>query len=126
LKANIMQILEVQPNFVFWQSGEEPKMKTVTAKAGKDVPVKDIQVTSPNPQFETKVEKGSAPGEFKINIQPKQTTAPAFTTIAVKPDYPKDSPKTYYVNARITAPPAKPVVSSPAPASSPAAPGSSH
>src|SRR5881398_1966805 len=23
LKANIMQILEVQPNFVFWQSGEE-------------------------------------------------------------------------------------------------------
>ena len=126
LKANIKQILEVQPNFVFWQAGEEPKAKTVTAKAGKDVPVKDIQVTSPNPQFEAKVEKGSAPGEFKINIQPKQTNAPAFTTIAVKPDYPKDSPKTYYVNARITAPPAKPVVSPAVPASSPAAPGSTH
>jgi len=126
LKANIKQILDVQPNFVFWQSGEEPKMKTVIAKAGKDVPVTNIQVTSPNPQFDAKVEKGSAPGEFKINIQPKQTSAPAFTTIAVKPDYPKDSAKTYYVNARITAPPAKPVVSPAAAVSSPAAPGSGH
>src|SRR2546429_9669115 len=35
LKANIMQILEVQPNFVYWQAGEEPKPKTVTGKTGK-------------------------------------------------------------------------------------------
>src|SRR5437660_8172359 len=33
LKANIKQILDVQPNFDYWQANEEPKAKTVTASA---------------------------------------------------------------------------------------------
>jgi Protein of unknown function (DUF1573) len=109
LKANIAQVLELQPNFVFWQAGEDPKPKTVIAKAGKDVPVKTLDVTSVNPQFDVKTDKGSAPGEFKISIQPKQTTGAAFTTVTVKTDYPKDSPKIFYVTARVTGPPATPV-----------------
>ena len=32
LKTNITQVLELTPNFVFWQTGEEPTPKTVIAK----------------------------------------------------------------------------------------------
>jgi hypothetical protein len=108
LKANIAQVLELQPNFVFWQAGEDPKPKTVIAKAGKNVPVTNLDVISANPQFDVKTDKGSAPGEFKINIQPKQTATAAFTTVTVKTDYPKESPKTFYVTARVTGPPVTP------------------
>src|SRR3954469_6449324 len=96
LKTNIPQLLELQPNFVFWQTGDESKPKTVVAKAGKDVPITDLEVRSTSPQLDVKVDKGPAAGQFKINIQPKQTAGPAFATLTVKPDFPKDSPKTFY------------------------------
>jgi hypothetical protein len=114
LKANIPQLLELQPNFVFWQSGEEGKAKTVVARAGKDVPIKNLEVTSTNPDFTAKVEHGSAPGEFRIDIQPRDTKKPGFASLMVKPDYPKDAPKTFYVTARVTPPNITPA---PAPAS---------
>jgi Protein of unknown function (DUF1573) len=104
LKTNIPQLLELQPNFVFWQTGDESKPKTVVAKAGKDVPITDLEVRSTSPQFDVKVDKGPAAGQFKINIQPKQTAGPAFATLTVKPDFPKDSPKTFYISARVSGP----------------------
>jgi hypothetical protein len=118
LKTNISQILEVTPNFVFWQMGEDPTPKTITAKAGKDVPIQELQVTSQNPQFETKVDKGPAAGQFRINIKPKETKMAAFTTVAVKTDFPKDAPKTFYISARVTGPAAA-AVTPPVPASTP-------
>jgi Protein of unknown function (DUF1573) len=123
LKTNIAQVLELTPNFVFWQAGEEPKPKTVTARAGKGVPVKDIQVTSANPQFEAKVDKGAEPGQFKINIQPKDTKTAVFGTVTVKTDFPKEAPKVFYITARITGAPAAGVYSPPPVAAVSATPG---
>jgi len=101
LKADIPQVVELQPNFVYWQAGEEAKPKTVVARVGKNIPIKKLYVTSMNPQFDAKVEPGSAGGEFKIDIQPKATDRPVFSTITVKTDYPKEAPKILYVNARV-------------------------
>jgi hypothetical protein len=92
------------PNFVFWQTGEAPQPKTIIAKAGKDAAVTNIDVASPNPQFEAKVDKGPGPGQFRINVQPKETNTAAFTTLTVKTDYPKGSPKTFSIMARVTGP----------------------
>src|ERR1041384_7686244 len=39
LKTVIPQLLELQPMFITWQSGEEPKPKFITAKANKDAGV---------------------------------------------------------------------------------------
>jgi hypothetical protein len=116
MKTNIPQIMDVQPNFVFWQSGEDPKAKTVMAKIGKDAPVKHVDVSSVNPQFEVKVNKEKN-SEYRIDIQPKETKTASYTTITVKTDFPKESPKTYYVTARVMAP-----VPSPAPATAVTAP----
>jgi len=122
LKTNIAQVLELTPNFVFWQSGEEAQPKTVLAKVGKDMPITNLDVTSMSPQFEAKVEKGPAAGQFRINIKPKDTKTTAFTTVTVKTDFPKDAPKVFYITARVTGPaaaavtPAVPVaVASPSP-----------
>ena len=126
LKANIPSLLDLQPNFVYWQPNEEGKPKTVVARAGKGVPIKHIDVTSTNPDFSVKVEPGSNDGEFKIDVQPRDVHKPGFATLMVKPDYPKDAPKTLYISARVTGP--MPAIK-PVPATNPAAavaPSPSH
>jgi hypothetical protein len=112
LKANIPQLLELQPNFVYWQAGEEAKPKTIVARAGKDVPIKNLDVVSTSPDFVVKVEHGSAPGEFKINLQPKDTSKQAITTLTIKPDYPKEAPKSFFVTGRVMPAPVTPVPAS--------------
>jgi hypothetical protein len=117
LKAVIPMALEVTPTFVFWQNGEEPKPKAVTVKVGKDFSVKGIKVTSSNAEFTTKVEK-SGKDEFKINVQPKDTSKMVAAALTIQPE---DSPKMYYANVRVMPPPSAPANSlalplSPAPA----------
>lgn len=103
LKAMIAQFLEIQPTFVFWQTGEAAKAKTIVAKAGKGVSIKNIEVLSSSPEFTTKVEPGSA-GEFKINVQPRDTARPLTATLTIKPDSSTTAPKVYYASARVTGP----------------------
>src|SRR3989440_11472500 len=66
-KANIAQLLELQPTFVFWQASEAAQPKTIIAKAAKGTTVKKIDVTSSSGDFTAKVEPGSN-GEFKIQV----------------------------------------------------------
>jgi hypothetical protein len=101
LKAVIPQMLEVQPALVYWQGGEAPKAKTVSVKAGKDFPVKEIKVTPPSADFQVKVNKMSD-GEFKIEVQPRDTSHPVSTTFSIQPD---NSPKMFFLTARIILPP---------------------
>lgn len=92
LKAVIPQLLELQPMFVIWRTGEDPKPKFITAKANKDAGVTKLDVVSSVPNFTTKVDPGSAPNEFRISVQPKDTSKPAYTTLTIKPDSPAGAP----------------------------------
>jgi hypothetical protein len=103
LKAVLPEMLEIAPSFVYWQGGEAPKPKTVVVRPGKDFPVKELKVTSSNAEFSAKVEREKGTGEFKIDITPTQTTHPAASTVVIQPD---NSPRTFYVNARVMNTPA--------------------
>jgi hypothetical protein len=105
LKAVLPEMLSMTPGFVFWMAGEEPKPKTILAKAGKDFPAKNLTVTSSNPDFLTKVDPGEG-GQWKISVQPKQTTRMMQAALTIRPDFPKDSPKVFYANASVTGAPA--------------------
>jgi hypothetical protein len=97
LRTVISQPLEIQPTLVYWQTGEEPKAKSISVKAGKDFPVKEIRITSPNHDFETKVTKVTN-GEFKIDVQPRDTARPITAMLTLQAD---DSPKKFTVAARV-------------------------
>jgi uncharacterized protein DUF1573 len=116
LKVTIPTLLELQPTFVYWQSGEEPKAKTIVAKAGAGVAIKSLDVVSSLPDFATKVEPGKTKGEFLINIEPKQTTQAIAATLTIKPVLEKGA-KTLYASARIMPPTPQTM----APANTPAA-----
>src|SRR6266404_1280837 len=104
LKVVIPQVLEVQPTLVYWQAGEEPKAKTITAKAGKDFSIKKLDVSSSNPDFTTKVEQKS-PNEFRISVQPQQTTKAGAATLTIKPALADGKSKTLYATANVGAAP---------------------
>jgi hypothetical protein len=97
LKAVIAQSVEVAPTFLFWQSGEEAKPKTITVKAAKDFPVKGIKATSSSPLFQAKVEK-TGKGEFKIEVKPQETSHMLSAALTIQPE---DSSKLFYANLRV-------------------------
>jgi Protein of unknown function (DUF1573) len=101
LKVVIPQVLQLQPTFLFWQVGEPAKFKTIVAKAGKDIAIKNLDVSSSNADFMAKVEPGSAAGEFRINVEPKQTTQAAVATLTIKLALPNGKPKVFYASARV-------------------------
>jgi len=101
LKANIVQLLELQPVFVSWTANEDPKPKTIVAKAGKGVTIKSLEVTSSTPEFTTKVEPGSTAGEFKIIVQPKETGHQATANLTIKPDKSAGEGKVFNASARV-------------------------
>ncbi|MDQ6809953.1 MAG: DUF1573 domain-containing protein [Verrucomicrobiota bacterium] len=102
LKAVIAQGLELQPALVFWESGEASKPKTITVKTSKEMPVKSLDVASSNPDFSTKVESGPGEGEFRINVQPRETTRTMNATLTIKPEPSAGGAKAYYATARVT------------------------
>lgn len=104
LKVVIPQVLEVQPTLVYWQAGEEPKAKTITAKAGKDFSIKKLDVSSSNPDFTTKVEQKSS-NEFQISVKPQQTTKAGAATLTIKPALADGKSKTLYATANVGAAP---------------------
>jgi hypothetical protein len=101
LKANISQLLELQPAFVFWQANEDPKPKTIVAKVGKGVTVKSLEVKSSIPEFTTKVESGSTAGEFKIIVQPKETGHQLNANLTITPDKGAGEGKVFNASARV-------------------------
>jgi hypothetical protein len=103
LKVVIPQVLELQPTFLYWQGGEEAKPKTIVAKVGKDVSIKNLDVSSSNPDFTTKVEQTSA-SEFRISVKPQQTTKAGAATLTIKPALPDGKSKILYATASVTAP----------------------
>ena len=102
LKVAIPQVLELQPTFVYWQAGEATKPKTILAKAGKDVSVKSLDVSSSSPDFLVKVEPGPSADQFRIDVEPRQTAQPAAATLTIKPNLPKGQAKIFYASASVT------------------------
>jgi hypothetical protein len=101
LKANVVRLLELQPAFVFWQANEDPKPKTIVAKAGKGVTIKSLEVTSSTPDFTTKVEPGSTAGEFKIIVQPRETSHQLDANLTIKPDSSVSPGKVFNASVRV-------------------------
>jgi len=104
LKAVITPLLEFQPALVYWQNGEEPKAKIITAKANKDAVIKKLDVASSTPDFTAKVDAGSAPNEFRISVQPRDTTKALYATLTIKPDSPANTGNMFAAAARVMPP----------------------
>jgi hypothetical protein len=112
LRAALPDMLTINPTFVYWKAGEEPKPKTITVKAGKSYPAKNLKVNASNGDFTANVEPGSAPSEWKISVSPKQTERAASGVVTIVPEVANLPTRVFYANASVTgAPPSTPAAS---------------
>ncbi|MDQ6656013.1 MAG: DUF1573 domain-containing protein [Verrucomicrobiota bacterium] len=100
LKADLTQPIELRPPFVFWEQGETLVPRTISVKAAKEIKLTKLDVSSSIPEFTATVEKGTAPNEFTITVQPKDTSKPLDATLTIKSDY----PQTFYATMRVMPP----------------------
>ncbi len=120
LKAMIAQPLELQPTFVYWQSGEALNPKKITVKVSKEVSVSKLDVSSSSPTFTTTVDKGKNAGEFVITVVPTDTSKVANATLTIK----SDLPQPFYATVAVTPPATQPATAAlAAPPAQPATPG---
>ena len=106
LKATIAQLLELQPTTVSWESGEEPKTKTIVVRIAKGAPIKKLEVKPSSAEFTAKVEPGPA-DEFKINVQPRSTAKRRNEIVTITPQLPSGPGKEFYAHV-VVEPPAPP------------------
>jgi hypothetical protein len=100
LKAVLPQPLSLAPAFIFWNSGEEAKPKTIVAKADKDLQVKDLKVTPSSAAFEVQVQPNGG-HEWKINVTPKNTAQPVNGILNIIAELPNAPTRTFYANVRV-------------------------
>ena len=113
LKAVLPEMLQIQPTIVYWNIGEAAKPKTIAVRPSKDFPIKELTVSSPSPDFSTKVGRDTATGEFKIEVTPKDTTHPSATALNIQAE---GSPKIFYATVRVMPAPATPTTPATPPA----------
>ena len=116
LKVVIPRLLDLQPTFLYWQSGEAAKAKTIVAKAGEEVSIKNLEVSSSSSEFTTKVESQPSGKEFRINVKPRQTTNAASATLTIKSNLPNGKSNVLYATVSVTRPPStspQPVAATP-------------
>ena len=119
LKATIPQLLEIMPTFLFWSANDTLEPKTITVTVGPDFSVTKLKVTATDKSIATEVVP--VPGEktFRIKVTPTESGRPVNAALKIEPDFPKDTPKSYYANLRVDArakPTAAQPVASPPPA----------
>ena len=100
LRAIIPQAVELRPTFVYWQSGDPAKPKTITVKLAKELGAKNLKVTSSSPDFTTKVTSAGA-NEFSVEVAPRDTSHGASSTLTIQPD---NGGKPAFATARVMTP----------------------
>ena len=100
-KATIPKILDVDPIFVNWATGDALKPRTVNVKVLGDFPVKRLAVTSTSPDMAFEVKHAEGSRLFQIILTPHATKDGISAGIEINPDYPKDPPKYFHVYTRV-------------------------
>ena len=100
LRAVIPQMLELRPSFVYWENSEPAKPKTIMVKAAKELRATSLKVSSSSNEFVTSV-SSARQNEFKIEVQPHDTSHPVSAVLTVQPD---NGGKPVYATARVVNP----------------------
>ncbi|MGH8094902.1 MAG: DUF1573 domain-containing protein [Chthoniobacterales bacterium] len=101
LTATIPQLLKIAPVFLYWPAKGVLSPKTITVDVGPDFPVNKLTVTSTDKSIATEVVPGPEKKQFRIVVRPTESGRPINAALKIEPDFPKDSPKSFYANVRV-------------------------
>ena len=107
IKAVIPVPLELEPTFLFWQSGESPKPKKIKVKTGKDwgYPIRALKVSASTWDVKTTVQK-TGEGQFEVEVKPDNTYRAMSATVTITPE---DSTREFQAFVRVIGPVGNPL-----------------
>lgn len=103
LTANIPQLLQLAPAFVYWSAKDVLSPRKITVNVGADYPVQKLTVTSTDKSISTEVKPGTDKKTFEIVVKPTESGRPINASLKIEPDFPKDAPRSFYANVRVDA-----------------------
>jgi hypothetical protein len=101
LHVYIQERVTVEPEVVFWRTGELSAPKAVRIAIAGETPVKILSVTSNNPAINVKLREIKPGREYEAQVTPESAARQASATLIIRTDYPPDNPETRYAYARI-------------------------
>lgn len=101
MKTLIPRILDIKPTFVFWTKDAVPEAKKIKLVVGLDEPVHIVSAISSNPNMTANLVTVTEGKEYTVEVFPLTTDEVFQTTIVFKTDYPREKPKTFYVQAHV-------------------------
>ena len=101
LKADVPQVLIINPTFLYWAKNQPLAPRTIDAKVGGDFPVKKLKIDSTDKDVEAVAEPVPNEKAFRITVTPKPGNRPINAALKITPDFPTAPPKVFYANVRI-------------------------
>jgi hypothetical protein len=100
LRGNILELVKVRPNLLFWKKGAEPAAQRLKLVLMKNSPGKVVSVSSSDPRFATELKPESG-GEYEVIVTPRNTAEAAIATLTIQTDYPAGKPESYRAYAQV-------------------------
>jgi hypothetical protein len=101
LRVHIPAVAQVSPNVLQWALGTAPSPQVINIRILNDLPIHAVSATSSNPRILARVEQAVPSKEYRVIVEPKETSEPVTAVLRIKTDYPAENPKEYTAVARI-------------------------
>ena len=101
METLIPEMIALEPNYLFWQIGEQPEPKSVEVNIVLDHPIHITSVESSDSRVTVELEELEAGKRYRIRATPTQTESRMRSTIRLSTDFPQENPKVFKIYARV-------------------------
>ena len=84
LAVKIPEAARISPRILVWSKGEPNTPKCIVIESLPDSPLRVLNVTTSEPDFETKIETVRETAEYRITVSPKRTNRPNVAVLGIE------------------------------------------
>jgi hypothetical protein len=105
LKVHIPELLKLDPPFVFWTPQDKASPKTARVNVELEERVRIVQVRSTHENFKAELKTVEEGRSYEVLVSAVNPDLDSFGMIELQTDFPKESPRTFRIQARVIPPP---------------------
>lgn len=97
----IPEVIKIEPQFVFWRTGEAPSPKTIKLKLPASMGLRLARVSSSDPKMSTVLETVREGAEYRITVTPTGTERQTMATLNIQAVSGANEPKVFQAYAQV-------------------------
>jgi hypothetical protein len=104
LLTHIAEAMRLTPDFVYWQAGEPPSPKTITATVIEDKPLTITKISTSNSKFHLEQKAVREGREYRILVTPEDTASDVIAVITIETLAGTEHARTFQAYAQVKPP----------------------